>query len=415
MKKAVTYLVFALLATTSLQAQENKKWTLKECIDYALEKNIQLQQDKISLQESEVDVKSAKAALFPNLSFSTSQSIVNRPYSENSNMISGSEVISSNKKTTYNGNYSLSSRLTVWNGNKNLNNIKQQKINKSTVELSKAQYERGKQLYGAGSISQADLAQLSAQVSSDEYQVISAQSSLDNYKLQLKQLLEIDNSEEMVLSLPQLDDVGVITPLPDKQEIYNIALSSRPEIESGKLSVENSDLSVSIAKAGYYPTLSLSASSATNNVSTNDKSFGSQIKYGLNNQIGLTLSIPIFNNRETKSSVEKAKMQKDYYELELLNKQKGLYKEIESMWLDAKNAQQQFEAAKSKLESTQISFNMVNEQFNLGMKNIVELLTVKNNLLSASQEKIQAKYMAILNRSLLEFYAGQDPVNSIDK
>src|SRR5574344_1208115 len=119
MKKAVTYLVFALLATTSLQAQENKKWTLKECIDYALEKNIQLQQDKISLQESEVDVKSAKAALFPNLSFSTSQSIVNRPYSENSNMISGSEVISSNKKTTYNGNYSLSSRLTVWNGNKN--------------------------------------------------------------------------------------------------------------------------------------------------------------------------------------------------------------------------------------------------------------------------------------------------------
>ena len=108
-------------------------------------------------------------------------------------------------------------------------------------------------------------------------------------------------------------------------------------------------------------------------------------------------------------------MQKDYYELELLNKQKGLYKEIESMWLDAKNAQQQFEAAKSKLESTQISFNMVNEQFNLGMKNIVELLTVKNNLLSASQEKIQAKYMAILNRSLLEFYAGQDPVNSIDK
>lgn len=451
MKKAVTYLVFALLATTSLQAQENKKWTLKECIDYALEKNIQLQQDKISLQESEVDVKSAKAALFPNLSFSTSQSIVNRPYSENSNMISGSEVISSNKKTTYNGNYSLSSRLTIWNGNKNLNNIKQQKINskiagltvaqtenslkeqitqlfiqilyanesvtinKSTVELSKAQYERGKQLYGAGSISQADLAQLSAQVSSDEYQVISAQSSLDNYKLQLKQLLEIDNSEEMVLSLPQLDDVGVITPLPDKQEIYNIALSGRPEIESGKLSVENSDLSVSIAKAGYYPTLSLSASSATNNVSTNDKSFGSQIKYGLNNQIGLTLSIPIFNNRETKSSVEKAKMQKDYYELELLNKQKGLYKEIESMWLDAKNAQQQFEAAKSKLESTQISFNMVNEQFNLGMKNIVELLTVKNNLLSASQEKIQAKYMAILNRSLLEFYAGQDPVNSIDK
>src|SRR5574344_1926277 len=434
MKKAVTYLVFALLATTSLQAQENKKWTLKECIDYAIEKNIQLQQDKISLQESEVDVKSAKAALFPNLSFSTSQSIVNRPYSEDSNMITGGEVISSNNKTTYNGNYSLSSRLTVWNGNKNLNNIKQQKINSKiagltvaqtenslkeqitqlfiqilyanesvTINKSTAEYERGIQLYGAGSISQADLAQLSAQVSSDEYQVISAQSSLDNYKLQLKQLLEIDNSEEMVLSLPQLDDVGVITPLPDKQEIYNIALSSRPEIESGKLSVENSDLSVSIAKAGYYPTLSLSASSATNNVSTNDKSFGSQIKYGLNNQIGLTLSIPIFNNRETKSSVEKAKMQKDYYELELLNKQKGLYKEIESMWLDAKNAQQQFEAAKSKLESTQISFNRVNEQFNLGMKNIVELLTVKNNLLSASQEKIQAKYMAILNRSLWEF------------
>ncbi len=94
--------------------------------------------------------------------------------------------------------------------------------------------------------------------------------------------------------------------------------------------------------------------------------------------------------------------------LNLLDEQKNLYKAIEGLWLDANTAQQRYVAAQEKLRSTQTSYELVSEQFNMGMKNTVELLTEKNNLLSAQQETLQAKYMAILNAQLLKFYQGEE-------
>jgi len=423
---------------------ERKEWTLKDCIDYALEKNIQLQQNKISLQESEIDIKDARASLFPSLSFSTGHNLVNRPYQQQSNTVSGTEIISSNDKSTYNGNYSLSAQWTLWNGGRRLNNLKQQKtnrdiaqltvaetentlqeqiaqlfiqilyadesiqINKGTLEVSEATYKRGQELFAEGSISKADLAQLEAQVSNDKYQVVTAESSLRDYKLQLKQLLELDGATEFNLVLPQLNDENVMKMLPSQADIYQTALAIRPEIQSGRLSIENAKLGISAAKSGYYPTISLSASSTstTNSASTNN--WAQQMKYGWNNMIGINLSIPIFDNRQNKSNVQKARLQYSTNQLDLANKQKELYSTIESLWLDALNAQQQYAAAETKVKSSQTSFDMVSEQFNLGMKNTVELLTEKNNLLSAKQELVQAKYMAILNRTLLNFYAGHN-------
>ena len=424
--------------------QERAQWTLEDCINYALEKNIQLQQDKISLQESEIDIKDARASLFPTLSFSTGHNVVNRPYQEQSATVSGTEIISSDSRTTYNGSYSLNAAWTLWNGGKRLNTLKQQKtnkaiaqlsvsetentlqeqiaqlfiqilyadesisINKGTLEVSEATYKRGEELFKEGSISKADLAQLEAQVSNDKYQVVSAESSLRDYKLQLKQLLELDGTEEMDLVLPQLEYEDIMRLLPNQTDIYQTALSIRPEIQSGKLSIENAKLGISAAKAGYYPTISLSASSSsmTNNASTNN--WAQQMKYGWNNMISINLSIPIFDNRQNKSNVQKARLQYNTSQLDLINKQKELFSTIEGLWLDALNAQQQYAAAETKVKSSQTSFDMVNEQFNLGMKNTVELLTEKNNLLSAKQELVQAKYMAILSRTLLNFYAGNN-------
>lgn len=424
--------------------QERAQWTLEDCINYALEKNIQLQQDKISLQESEIEIKDARASLFPTLSFSTGHNVVNRPYQEQSATVSGTEIISSDSRTTYNGSYSLNAAWTLWNGGKRLNTLKQQKtnkaiaqlsvsetentlqeqiaqlfiqilyadesisINKGTLEVSEATYKRGEELFKEGSISKADLAQLEAQVSNDKYQVVSAESSLRDYKLQLKQLLELDGTEEMDLVLPQLEYEDIMRLLPNQTDIYQTALSIRPEIQSGKLSIENAKLGISAAKAGYYPTISLSASSSsmTNNASTNN--WAQQMKYGWNNMISINLSIPIFDNRQNKSNVQKARLQYNTSQLDLINKQKELYSTIEGLWLDALNAQQQYAAAETKVKSSQTSFDMVNEQFNLGMKNTVELLTEKNNLLSAKQELVQAKYMAILSRTLLNFYAGNN-------
>ena len=445
MKHKNCFLSLALLATaTTLHAQETKKWTLDDCIGHAMDKNIQLQQDRISLEETEEDIRNAKAALFPSLSFNTGQNIVNRPYQQNSATVSGTEIISSNNKTTYNGSYNLNAQWTLWNGNRRLNNLKQQKtnkeiaqltvaetenmlkeqiaqlfiqilyadesiqINRGTLEVSKATYERAKELFQEGSISKADLAQLEAQVSNDQYQLVTAENSMRNYKLQLKQLLELDGSAEMELELPELGDEHVMELLPSQADVYQTALASRPEIQSGKLSVDNAKLNISYAKAGYMPTISLSAStsSMTNNSSQNN--WAQQMKYGWNNMIGVSLSIPIYDQRQNKSAVRKARLQYNNTQLDLMNKEKELYSTIEGLYLDALNAQQQYAAAEAKVKSSQTSFDMVSEQFNLGMKNTVELLTEKNNLLSAKQERVQAKYMAILNRTLLDFYAGQE-------
>ena len=103
---------------------------------------------------------------------------------------------------------------------------------------------------------------------------------------------------------------------------------------------------------------------------------------------------------------KKLKLQYETSMLSLLDEQKALYKTIETLWLDANSAQQRYAAANEKLKSTKISYELTSEQFNLGMKNTVELLTEKNNLLQAQQEQLQAKYMAILNTQLLKFYQG---------
>ena len=443
MKQRTLCFITILAAASGLYAQEaSKQWSLQDCINYALEKNIKLQQDKIALEESDVDVKTAKASLFPSLSFNTGHNVINRPYQQNSATVSGTEIISSDNKTTYNGNYSLSAQWTVWNGGRRLNNIKQQKtardiaslsvtetenmlqeeitklfvqilyadesvkINKSTLETSEANFKRGEELFKEGSISKADLAQLESQVGNDKYQLVTSESTLRNYKLQLKQLLELDGTDEMTLALPTLSDEQVMKVLPSQADVYQTALTTRPEIQSGQLSIDNAKLGIKTAKAGYMPTISLSASSSstTNSASTNN--WAQQMKYGWNNMIGVSLSIPIFDNRQNKSNVQKAKLQYSNSQLNLATKQKELYSTVETLWLDALNAQQQYAAADTKLKSSQTSYDMVSEQFTLGMKNTVELLTEKNNLQSAQQQRLQAKYMAVLDRALLDFYAG---------
>lgn len=151
-------------------------------------------------------------------------------------------------------------------------------------------------------------------------------------------------------------------------DVYQSALTLRPEIEEGKLNVQASELNIKIARAGYMPTLSLSAGIGTSHSNGSDYTFSEQIKQNWNNSLGFTVSVPIFSNRQTKSAVEKAKIQKQTSELNLLDEQKTLYKTIESLWLDANSAQQSYAAAKEKLKSTQTSYDLIQEQFNLGMK-----------------------------------------------
>ena len=247
--------------------------------------------------------------------------------------------------------------------------------------------------------------ELEAQVSTDRYQLVTAQATLQDYKLQLKQLLELDGEQEMQVYLPALGDENVLSPLPTKTDVFRSAVALRPEIEASKLSVEASELGIGIAKSGYLPSVSLTAGIGTNHTSGSDFTFGEQVK--TMEQLHRTQhQCPNLNNRQTKSAVEKAKLQYQTSQLTLLDEQKTLYKNHRRTMLDANSAQQRYAAAIEKLHSTQTSYELVSEQFNAGMKNTVELLTEKNNLLQAQQELLQSKYMAILNTQLLKFYQG---------
>ena len=440
--KRLTTTACFLLGCTSLWAQEAApavtadslpaRWDLQTCIDYAKVHNITIRRNRISAQSTEEDLKTAKAEWFPSLSGSVSQRIVNRPNTNNGTIISGDNITTSQSKTSYNGSYGIDANWTLYNGGSRVNGIKQQKlnsriaeltiaesensiqesimqlymqilyaaeavkVNEGTLEVSRATCERAKQLYDAGSLSAADLAQLEAQVSNDNYQLVTAQATLQDYRLQLKQLLELDGDYEMQLDM-----------LPLKDDVYQTALAFRPEIESGRLNIEAADLGIKVARAGYIPSISLSAGIGSTNANGSDFTFSEQIKQNWNNSLGVTLSIPIFNQRQTKSAVNKAKLQKQTSQLDLLDSQKELYRTIENYWLDARSAQQQYEAALQQVKSSQTSYDLVSEQFSLGMKNTVELLTEKNNLLNAQQSLLQAKYMALLNAGLLRFYQGE--------
>ena len=228
LKMAALPLLLALMAMT---AQAQRKWTLQECLDYALEHNIQLQKNRLTEAQDREDIQMRRAALLPSLSFSTNQNASWRPFAETTINLTNGSMTTNRNTVSYNGSYGINANWTVWNGNRNTNIIKQNKVNEQMAELaveqqantiqeqiaqlyvqilyeteavhvcqeiikaSEMQRDRAKVMVDVGSLARVDFVQLDAQVSQDQYALIQAQSQLANYKLQLKQLLEIHDSE----------------------------------------------------------------------------------------------------------------------------------------------------------------------------------------------------------------------------
>lgn len=420
--------LFMLLPAYMSGQDKPTTWDLNRCIDYALAHNIQVKKSQVSQEEGLIDTKQAKAQLFPSLSFGSSHSYTNRPMTDDGM-----------GKNSYNGTYNLNSSWTLYDGNSRVNEIRQRqiqnrvdeyntmraeddielaitetylqilyamesvRINENTLELSQAQLERARVMYEAGSISESDFAQFEAQCSTDQYQVVVAQTSVDEMKLQLKQLLELDIDDEMELTVPELNEADVLKALPTKQQVYQTALEVMPQIQSSRLAIDLAKIGILKAKSGYLPSLTLNASIGTGSTNGGD-AFSRQLKNKFNESIALTLSVPIFNNRNTKSAVEKAKLAVVTSELDLQDEQKSLLKTVEGVYLDAVSSQTRYRAAAEQITAVEKSYRLVEEQYFLGMKNPVELMTEKNKLQQAKQEAIQSKYMAILNLQLLNFY-----------
>lgn len=433
MKRLLPILLCSLLLSglRNATAQEaSKTWTLQECLDYAYQNNIQVRQSRNNQLSGIEDTKQAKAALFPSLVASTTQSYTNYP---------SSEVTDNN---SYTGTYGITAGMTIFEGGKLRTEVKRQKvqnqmdalsveesvndiriaivqaymqclyaadavrINRSTAEASKAQRDRAEEMLRTGSISRVDFAQLQSQYSSDEYQIVVAVSTLDNYKLQLKQLLELDIMEEMNPAVPGVKEENVLKALPPKNEVYETALKVMPQIRRGELGIEAAKLEEKSARAGFFPSISLSASVGTGHMSNNDFESGSQIWNRFNENVGLTLNIPIFSNRKNRTAVNKAKIALNDSYLEWTSLQKELLRNVESAYLDAVSAQAQYLSAREKEKYARESYELTSEQFRVGVKNTVELITAQNEYSAAQQQVLQAKYLTLLSIELLNIYQG---------
>lgn len=444
--KKIGMCLLASAALLSLSTEcAARQWSLKDCIDYALTNNIQLQKAKIQEYSALEDVKQSQSALLPSLSFSTSHNVNYTPWPESGRAtVTDGYVQSSVDKVYYNGSYSLMGNWTVWNGGKNRNTVKLNKlaaeqarldsattannvleqiaqlyvqilysneaigVNKESLKTSEANEQRGKEMVNVGKMSRADLAQLTSQRAQDEYAIVEAESNLRNYKRQLKQLLQITNDEEFDVVIPTTTNDMALATVPALNDVYAASVEQRPEIKSAKLGIESSDISVKIAKAGKMPTISMNAGINTSTTSMSQNGWGNQMKSNFSLGGGVTVSIPLFDNRQTKTAVNKAMLQKQNYLLDLQDKQTTLYSTIENYWLQAVTNQNKFKAARVSTESAEASYELLSEQFKQGLKNIVELMTGKTNLLQAQQNELQSKYLAILNLNMLEFYKTGD-------
>ena len=432
-----------MAAMVSLGAQAQKKWTLADCINYATENNITLKQARLKKQSANEDSHQAASAFLPSLSASTNQSGGYRPWQDAGiTTVTNGTVNSKVDKHYYNGSYGLNANWTVWNGGQRINNFRlsrvteqqaelaidetantiQEKItqlyvqilymteainvNRQNLETSKKNEERGQQMAEVGKMSKADVAQLTAQRAADEYNIIESMGQLANYKLQLKQLLEITDTAPFEIAVPKTTDEHALVNIPEFMKVYENALDHRPEIKSALLGLKSGDLQIKIAKAGWRPSISMSGGVSTSTNSLSDSGYGKQLKTNFDATLGFGVTMPILDNRKTKTAVNKAKIAREQAQLDLWDKEKQLYSTIEGFWLDARTNQQKFRYATATVESEQQSYDLLQEQFNLGLKNIVELMSGKDKLLKAKQDQLQSKYVTILALQMLVFYQG---------
>jgi len=428
----------------SIHSDQGKPWSLKDCLDYAMENNIQVKKTKVSAEQGEVNLQQQKAQLLPSLSFSTNHSMGYRPFQQSTAIVQNGQVTSTSNKTTYQGSYSVSANWTVWNGGINRMNIEAQELKNDIANLSieqtelslkeqitqlyisalyatdawkvanqlcetaKKQYERAQQMQLQGQMSKADVAQLEAQYQSAEYDKVNCMTTIQNTRRQLKSLLQLDMNSDFWVQDELPSDEAVTGLIPDKNTVYEKALASRPEIKTAEMNVESAQLQERIAKAGYLPTISMNAGVSDSHYTGSNQGTGEQMKRNLNSSLGLSVSVPIFDQRRNKSAVENAKLQHTTSQLDLADQKNTLSSTIQDYWLNANNNQQRYLAAKSTLKSQQESYNLLNEQFNEGLKNTVDLLQGRDALLNAQQNLLQSKYNTLLYIQLLKFYSGEE-------
>ncbi len=423
--------MFACLSCLISQAQDTVKtnlpliWDLRACLDYAKQNNIQLNSLKLNEKSSEQNLLLAKAAVLPDLYGSANQAF---------NHVQNTGINTS-------GSYGLSSSWTLYNGGYLRTAIKQQDLavqsanlsvleqeNSLTLEItqaylnilldkesiiysqdlvatSTAQLQQAQQRFKAGSIARRDVVQFEAQLANDQYTLTSSTNAQRQDLLTLKQLLQLPHETSMDIAKP--DTVMTEVVIPSLEQVRQYALQNRPEVKNSELSLQSARLGLDKAKAGYKPTLTAGGSIGTS-YADNDAYSASIGQFGdnFNQQLGLTLSIPVFTKRTNKTNTNLAKINIDQAKLTLRNTQTVLSQAVEQAYINALNAQSQYKAAAEQYQYIREVYRISNEELRLGAANIYEFYQQRNSYVQALQLYIQAKYNAALSVSIYDFYSG---------
>ena len=411
-------------------------WSLEDCISYALENSIEVKQVALDKEGTEVSLTQSKYARFPNLSSGASQSF---SWGSSIDPIT-SDFVSQEIKST---NLSLSTSMTLYNGNQ-LNNAVQQnrllveqnelyveeaknnitlsileaylqilynresiQVAQNNLEASEQEVDRAKARIEAGTIAMIDYTDALSQAATNKNNLITAKNSYAQQIIVLKQLLELDpivDLEIEPLTNPLLEGQSI----PDKIEVYQKAIGMMPEIKASELGTTINEKDLNIAKGGFLPSLSLSGSIGSGYTSTNDLTFTDQLDVNLNQRVGLSLTVPIYSNYKNKAQVATAKIGIEQSKLQLQAAKKELYQKIETAWQNAQSAQEQIEAAKAASDAAEESYRLAQRKYELNALSTTDLVISQNTYTNAKLNYLQAKYLSILYNELLDFYQGNE-------
>lgn len=431
------YIITWLFLLSLLPVMGQDSWTLQQCLDYAKENSISVLQAIRNKETAQQNATAAKGAFAPNISASSNQNF------NYQGMTTG------NGEGSYGANYGINLGMSIFEGGKLIYNKKQSdilvevreagilstqkeieisilraylqvlyahenvKISESMLTLSQQELERSNILFEAGKITKADLAQVKAQYSQNNYNLTAGRNKLRSSIMELKQLLELDITTKFNVEIPVIADEEILQALPDMLEIYHQAMLTMPQIKEAELSLKSAEYDLKTAKAGYIPTISLSAGLSGNYNTAEDASLLDQFTRSLAPSASIGIKIPIYDQSKTKTNVAKAKISYDMTQLNYQQAEKQIAKYVESLYIDAESAQSNYLAAAEKLNSIQESYNLLSEQFNVGMKNTVELLSGQNDLLKAQLELAQSRYEAVISIQLLNILQDKDIIVGI--
>ncbi|MCB9016349.1 MAG: TolC family protein [Lentimicrobiaceae bacterium] len=415
---------------------QSEVWTLSDCIHTALEHNLQVRQTVLTSEIKQVNKEQARASRFPTLDASVRQ---NFSWSDQQNAEGGYDFNDYN-----NTNLSLSSNLNLFNGFRTSSSIRQSQLeyNASTfdteasrenISLQVLDYylqvlyaeeqlqnsnnqllSTQQQLALAGErmalriISKADYLQVKAQEANEKLLVANAVKQLQLSRLNLMQIMEIPVNDSFAIEKPDFSQTGKQLNVSSADKIYATALEIKPQIKSAALQKQISAYDMEIAKAGYFPQLSLNAglSSGYNSLAESLK-FASQLDHNLTPTLGLTLSMPIFQQKQVRSQVSLAKINQTSAEINEQNIRNQLRKSVETAWANVLSAENEYDASNEQYTATAESFQVTTERFQQGVINSVDFLYEKTNLINAESKLLQARYNLIFNYKVLDFYQGK--------